>query len=95
MSVTKPRLSNRQIATLKHIAICCADGGMTTLTRNEREAMQPLWRRGIVEIWFRCVPDEGTTNTPFFKPSRSGWRFIRAILDDGASREAISESEAA
>lgn len=53
---------------------------MTTLTRDEREAMQPLWRRGVVEMWFRCVPDEGTRGHPFFKPSRSGWALIQAIL---------------
>lgn len=40
------RLSNRQIATLKHLAICCGNGGQVTLTRDQREAMQPLWRRG-------------------------------------------------
>lgn len=78
--MTRERLSNRQIATLKHIAICCAGGGLTTLTRDEREAMQPLWRRGIVEMFFRCVPDEGATQTAFFRPSASGWRLINSIL---------------
>jgi hypothetical protein len=74
------RLSNRQIATLKHLAICCANGGQVTLTRDQREAMAPLWRRGLVEIWFRCVPDEGSTRSPFFRPSASGWHLIKAIL---------------
>lgn len=74
------RLSSRQIATLKHLAISCEKGGLTTLTRDEREAMQPLWRRGVVEMWFRCVPEEGTKGHPFFKPSRSGWALIRAIF---------------
>lgn len=74
------RLSSRQIATLKHLAITCEQGGLTTLTRDEREAIGPLWRRGIIEMWFRCVPDEGTKSHPFFKPSRSGWALIRAIF---------------
>lgn len=43
--MTEQRLSNRQIATLKHLAVCCADGGQVTLTRDQREAMTPLWRR--------------------------------------------------
>jgi hypothetical protein len=81
MSVTpKERLSNRQIATLKQLAICCAKGDPITLTRDEREAMQPLWRRGLIEIWFRCLPDEGITRTPFFRPSASGWRLIQSVL---------------
>lgn len=80
------RLSQRQIATLKHLAITCEKGGLTTLTRDEREAMQPLWRRGVVEMWFRCVPDEGRTGTAFFKPSRSGWALIRAIFAGSSAR---------
>jgi hypothetical protein len=78
--VTPQRLSQRQITTLKHLAITCANGGMTTLMRDEREAMQPLWRRGLVEMWFRCVPDEGSQRTAFFRPSDHGWMLIRAVL---------------
>ena len=74
------RLSNRQIATLRHLAICCSAGGQVTLTRDQREAMQPLWRRGLVEIWFRCVPDEGSTRSAFFRPTAHGWSLIHAIL---------------
>lgn len=78
------RLSNRQITTLKQLAICCSNGGQVTLTRDQREAMQPLWRRGLIEIWFRCVPDEGSQRSPFFRPSSNGWNLIRSIL---AARE--------
>jgi hypothetical protein len=80
MPVTQQRLSNRQIATLKHLAICCANGDPVTLTRDQREAMQPLWRRGLIDIWFRCLPDEGMTRTPFFRPTRPGWILINSIL---------------
>ena len=74
------RLSNRQIATLKHLAICCSAGGQVTLTRDQREAMQPLWRRGLVEMWFRCIPEEGSQRSPFFRPTSHGWKLINAIL---------------
>jgi hypothetical protein len=80
MSLKGERLSNRQIATLKHLAICCGNGGHVTLTRDQREAMQPLWRRGLVEIWHRCVPDEGSTRSSFFRSSATGWNLITAIL---------------
>lgn len=82
------RLSSRQITTLKHLAITCEKGGLTILTRDEREAMQPLWRRGVVEMWFRCTPDEGTRGYPFFRPSNSGWALIRSILASPAPRVA-------
>jgi hypothetical protein len=78
--VTQERLSNRQIATLKQLAVCCSNGAQVTLTLPQREAMQPLWRRGLIEMWFRCVPDEGTKRTPFFRPTEHGWHLIRAIM---------------
>ena len=78
--MTTERLSNRQIATLKQLAICCAAGGPATLTRDQREAMQPLWRRGLVEMWFRCIPDEGSQRVPFFRPTLQGWNLIHSIL---------------
>jgi hypothetical protein len=85
MPLSAERLSNRQIATLKQLAICCAAGGPATLTRDQREAMAPLWRRGLVEMWFRVVPDEGSQRVPFFRPSANGWNLIRAILSGGAA----------
>ena len=84
MSLTGQRLSNRQIATLKHLAVCCANGAQVTLTRDQRESMIPLWRRGVIEMWFRCIPDEGSKGSPFFRPSASGWNLINAILSSKA-----------
>jgi hypothetical protein len=86
MSLSKPRLSNRQIATLKHLAICCATGKAVGLTRDQREAMVPLWRRELIEIWYRHIPGEGARG-PFFKPTDFGWHLIRAVLR-GRSAEA-------
>lgn len=73
------RLSNRQIATLKHLAICCANGGQVTLTRDQREAMVPLWRRELIEIWNRQVPGESPRG-PFFRPTQGGWNLIASTL---------------
>lgn len=84
------RLSERQIATLKHLAVCCSNGGQVTLTRDQREAMTPLWRRQLVEIWYRHFPGERPRG-PFFKPTDFGWQLIRSILA-GARH---GESEAA
>lgn len=73
------RLSNRQIATLKQLAVCCSAGGQSTLTRDQREAMVPLWRHELIEIWYRHFPGERPRG-PFFRPTESGWHLIRAIL---------------
>jgi len=77
--VTADRLSNRQIATLKHLAICCANGGLVTLTRDQREAMTPLWRKNIVEIWYRHFPGERPRG-PFFRLTERGTVLTNAIL---------------
>ena len=80
MSVKGERLSSRQVATLKHLAICCADGGQVTLTRDQREAMVPLWRRSLVEIWWLRTADEEAMRGPFFRLTRSGKYLIDAVL---------------
>lgn len=74
------RLSNRQIATLKHLAICCADGGQVTLTRDQRESMVPLWRKRLVEMWWRNSPDDQSLQGPFFRPTPAGKNLTDAIL---------------
>lgn len=84
------RLSNWQITTLKHLAICCANGGQVTLTQDQREAMTPLWRRQIVEVWYRQIPGERPRG-PFYRPTDLGWALIRAIL----ANPLPSEKEAA
>jgi hypothetical protein len=87
MPVKGERLSNRQIATLKQLAVCCANGGQVTLTRDQREAMVPLWRRELIEIWYRQMPGEPTRG-PFFRPSASGWNLIASILAANPSARA-------
>lgn len=84
--MTQQRLSNRQIATLRHLAICCAHGGQITLTRDQREAMTPLWRRDLIEIWYRQIPGESPRG-PFYRPTHSGWHLIRAIIAAGQRQQ--------
>jgi hypothetical protein len=76
---SRPRLSERQIQTLKQLAITCGNGGQVTLTRDQREAMTPLWRRHLIEIWYRHLPGERPRG-PFFKPTDMGWALIRSIF---------------
>jgi hypothetical protein len=80
MSLSFDRLSNRQIATLKQLAICCAKGDPIRLTRDQREAMTPLWRKDIVEIWWKRSASERALIGPFFRPTERGLALIHAIL---------------
>jgi hypothetical protein len=80
MPLNSDRLSNRQIATLKQLAICCAKGNPVRLTRDQREAMTPLWRKDIVEIWWKRSPQERALLGPYFRPTEQGLALILAIL---------------
>lgn len=74
------RLSSLQIATLKQLAVCTCNGGQATLSDYQREAMVPLWRFGLLEIWFRQMPDPPTLRGPFFRPTDRGWALINALF---------------
>ncbi|WP_407146287.1 hypothetical protein [Bradyrhizobium sp. ORS 86] len=87
--MTKERLSNRQIQTLKHLAMVCNGGGQVTLTRDQREAMVPLWRRQIVEIWYRHLPGERPRG-PYFRLTDMGQHLTHKIM--AASRSQRSEA---
>lgn len=90
MPVTRERLTNQQVAVLKHLAACCGNGTLVTLTRSHRAVTPPLWRRGLVEVWQKIVPDEGSRG-PFYRPTQHGWRLIDAIL---ASKKQVSAEAA-
>jgi hypothetical protein len=75
------RLSQRQIDTLRQLSVVCSAGGQYALTRDQREAMQPLWRRGLIEIWYRQGVDTNPSLMgPFYRPTKSGWLLIAAIF---------------
>lgn len=48
-----PRLSAHQIAILRSLATRGAVGRPITLLPYQRTSALPLWRREIVEIWYR------------------------------------------
>lgn len=77
--MTPLRLSQRQIETMRHLAICCTNGDPVGLTRDQREAMVPLWRQNIVGIWYRHYPAERPRG-PFFRPTDRGFALINSIL---------------
>jgi hypothetical protein len=53
--------------------------GRTTLTARLRERAVPLWRRELVEIWWKQVPGKSQRG-PYFSLSVDGHRLAGAIL---------------
>ena len=48
--------------------------------KDQREAMVPLWRKELIEIWWRRAANDCALQGPFFRPTANGWNLIRAIL---------------
>jgi hypothetical protein len=83
MSGRRPKLDNRQIWLLLLIEKQCGLTGRTRLSQKQRELVVSLWRRELVEIWWRKVPDDRPIG-PYFSLTASGYQLACSIL---ASRD--------
>ena len=91
MSVPAPRryerLSGNQITLLRNLAIRCGLGGTVHLPRWQRRNAVALWRRGLVEIWYRQAVED-TLQGPYFGLSIVGRRLALLFTAPRASRAA-------
>ena len=79
-----PKLSAREIWMLLYMAERSGLTGRMTLSRKHRERIVPLWRRHLVEIWWRQIADDESNRGPYFSLSVDGHRLAFSIL---ASRD--------
>ena len=79
MSRARARLSPREIWLLLHMLERCGLSGRMTLPPKRRDGIAPLWRRHLVEIWFRCAPDEGVAHGPYFNLTADGFQIACAL----------------
>ncbi|MBR0687309.1 hypothetical protein JQ594_15365 [Bradyrhizobium manausense] len=84
-SPARERLANREIALLLHILDRAGLSGRVTLPPMRRNGLVVLWRRHLVEIWYRCAPDEGCAHGPYFNLTVDGHQLAVSIR---AAREA-------
>lgn len=82
--VQRPRLSNREIALLLYIVHRAGLCGRMTLAPARRAHVVGLWRRYLIEVWFRCAPGEGCCHGPYFNLTADGYRLADSLL---AARE--------
>src|SRR5262245_40364977 len=80
----REKLNNLQIWLLLLIERQCGLSGRMTLKRRHRELAVPLWRRDLVEIWWRHVADDTRPRGPYFSLTAEGHQLACTIL---ASRE--------
>lgn len=86
----RKRLNWPQINALRSLAM--RSGGKTAVALDERQRahIAPLWRRGIVEVWYRQVPaemGEPILRGPFFSLSIPGFQLASAFLTPRRKRE--------
>ena len=75
----RAKLSARDIWMLLFLYERCGLTARTTLKQRLRERVVPLWRRDLVEIWWRQVADEGNRG-PYFSLTVDGHHLACAIL---------------
>lgn len=90
------RLSGREVNMMLALA---TRGGIVmpiSMERDHREVVVPLWRRQLVELWFRRPPAEHSSQMhgPFYRLTNSGAQLALAIHEKrklfGAAPRAIS-----
>lgn len=74
------RLSNRQIALLQDIVLRCGAGGRVTIAKIQRAVAAALWRKEMVDIWYRQTIDANPSlQGPFYSPTVAGSRLAAAL----------------
>lgn len=72
------RLTRGQIALVRSLMARSGHGRPISIERWQRGPSIPLWRRGIVEIWYRAAPGEGNQG-PYFSLTISGAQLASAL----------------
>ena len=78
--MTRERLTSQQATLLKDLTLRAGLTGRVTIKRWQRPLVLPLWRRELVEIWFRQTPDnEPFRRGPFYALTTTGYAIGSAI----------------
>ena len=76
----RPKLNSREIWMLLYLAERCGLSGRIPLRRRQRERVVTLWRRELVEIWWRQVAGDESSRGPYFSLTIEGHQLAYAIL---------------
>lgn len=87
MSGRTDRLSRSEINLLKHLVRFSPLGTPVTIPDKHRGALVPLWRKALIEIWYRQERDNiGGRRTQFVSITIDGISRIDAILNSSSRR---------
>jgi hypothetical protein len=77
----RERLTNSQIILLRSLARRGAFGRAVTIDKWQRIPAIPLWRRGLIEIWYRQFPNEQPSlQGPYYGLTAGGFQLASYFL---------------
>jgi hypothetical protein len=75
------KLSPREIVIIRSLARRGASVGVVSLANWQRRYVVPLWRRELVEIWYRQAPEtQPSFQGPYYRLTISGERLASYFL---------------
>jgi hypothetical protein len=86
--MARPRLSRGEINLLKHLARFSPTGVPITVPSRFQGAFAPLWRRALIDIWYRQNREAASGSpTQFVSITIDGSRRIDTILSRSTPTE--------
>lgn len=77
----RPRLTDSQIVILRSMAKRGGSVRPVSIEKWQRKPAVPLWRRGLVEIWFRQSVEHPSPRGPFYALTIVGARIAASFLN--------------
>jgi hypothetical protein len=77
---TRERLTNSQIILLRSLIKRGASIRAVTIAQWQRVVALPLWRRGLIDMWWRGVPDDSMRG-PYFGLTIVGARLASEFVN--------------
>lgn len=79
--MTIERLTNSQIVIMRSLALRSGGRAITLDHGWQRKPALPLWRRGLVEIWYRQTPSEQPSlQGPYYALTTTGAQLASHFL---------------
>lgn len=86
MIAARERLNNGQIILLRSL-VRRGGGRAVSIDRWRRRSAATLWRRGLIEIWYRQSPDEQPSlQGPYYSLTMNGFHLASHFFNDPAPR---------
>lgn len=78
----RQKLNRLEIDVLLSLITRGASTRPISVPRTQRTAVVPLWRRRIIEVWYRQSPEDGPSfQGPFCALTESGYRLAMALFE--------------